>query len=298
MSQIDWHRLPPLSTLRAFEATARLKGYSAAARALNVTPAAIAQQVRKLESELGVGLVRRDGRGLVLTEAGRQLAAPLGAAFALISGGIEDVRRKEASRGVRVSTTHFFCDAMILPKLGEFWTRHPGVQVTFSPDGNLQPVDLEDFDICVRGSHTGESWPGYATRRLLSSQLMVCAAPSLLETANGDLSALPWLYDRGTGQDLMLDFAEQAGFDPIAMRIIDPGSAKLEIEAALMGYGLSISTDMVIRRHLDDGTLVRVDTPLDVTVTYSAIFRKGPLSEAVQRFLDWLTAICAEYPKG
>ena len=297
MSQIDWYRLPPLSTLRAFEATARLQGYSAAARALNVTPAAIAQQVRKLESEVGVGLVRREGRGLVLTEAGRQLAAPLREAFALIARGIDDVRRKEASRGVRVSTTTFFVDAMILPQLGQFWTQHPGVQVTFSPDGNHQPVDLEDFDICIRGSHIGESWPGCATRRLLGSQIIVCAAPSLIKTADGDLSALPWLYERSIGQNAMLDFAEQAGFDPRAIRIVDPGSAKLEIEAALMGYGLSISTELVIRRHLNDGTLVRVDTPLDVTATYSAIFRKGPLSEPVQLFLDWLTAICAEYSK-
>ena len=49
MTDPDWRQLPPLSTLRAFEATARLEGYSAAARALNVTPAAIAQQVSKLE---------------------------------------------------------------------------------------------------------------------------------------------------------------------------------------------------------------------------------------------------------
>ena len=74
MSAIDWSRLPPLSTLRAFEATARLQSYSAAAHALNVTPAAIAQQVRKLETEIDAPLVRREGRGIVLTDAGLELA--------------------------------------------------------------------------------------------------------------------------------------------------------------------------------------------------------------------------------
>ena len=91
MPGLDWHRLPPLSSLRAFEATARLQGYSAAARSLNVTPAAVAQQVRKLEKELGVSLVRREGRGLVLTTAGRHLSALLQAAFTMMADGIEDV---------------------------------------------------------------------------------------------------------------------------------------------------------------------------------------------------------------
>ena len=103
MTDPDWRHLPPLSTLRAFEATARLEGYSAAARALNVTPAAIAQQVRKLEDEMGAALVRREGRGLVLTEAGRQLAAQHSHSFecwyahvpglkVLVPGTIEDAR--------------------------------------------------------------------------------------------------------------------------------------------------------------------------------------------------------------
>ena len=59
MTGPDWRHLPSLSALRAFEATARLGGFSAAARALNVTHAAVAQQVRALESELGVALVQR-----------------------------------------------------------------------------------------------------------------------------------------------------------------------------------------------------------------------------------------------
>lgn len=64
---MDWSDLPPLSTLRAFEAAARLGGFSAAGRELNVTHAAVAQQVRALEGRLGVALMRREGRGLALT---------------------------------------------------------------------------------------------------------------------------------------------------------------------------------------------------------------------------------------
>ena len=294
MTHPNWTHLPPLSTLRAFEATARLKGYSAAARSLNVTPAAIAQQVRKLEGEVGTSLVRRDGRGLALTQAGRQLASPLREAFGIISAGFEAVREHEATRGVRVSTTHFFVDAVILRNLGEFWTQHSDVQVTFSPDGNVQPVDLENFDICVRGDHTGKTWPGYEMHHLMDSSIIIAAAPDLIASSEGDLSTLPWLYDRSMGPDTHRDFVARAGFDPSSIRIVDPGSAKLEIEAAVMGYGLGISTELVIRHQLDAGTLVKVDTPLDVTATYHAITLRGPLSVPVQAFLDWLKEICAQ----
>ncbi|MEC9343197.1 MAG: LysR substrate-binding domain-containing protein [Pseudomonadota bacterium] len=294
MIEIDWHRLPSLSTLRAFEATARLQGYSAAARTLNVTPAAIAQQVRKLEREIGASLVRREGRGLVLTAAGKQLSATLREAFALIAGGIDDMRRQQAVRGVRVSTTQFFVDAVILPSLGDFWSRHPGVQVTFSPDGNRQPVDLEHFDICVRAGQSDDAWSGHATRPLLDSPFVVCAAPGLIETAGRELSSLPRLYDPKI-EDVFDAFLRQARLDRGDLKIVDTGSPHLELDAAVAGYGLSISTEVIIRPHLADGRLIIVDSPLDVTSTYYAITSNGVLHDQAQQFLDWLTDLCVKH---
>ncbi len=78
---VDWRHMPPLTALRALEAVARLGGFSAAARALNVTHAAVAQQVRGLETELGVALLRREGRAVVLTAEGARLAAALAEGF-------------------------------------------------------------------------------------------------------------------------------------------------------------------------------------------------------------------------
>ena len=66
---MDWKDFPPLTQLRAFEAAARLQGFSQAARELNVTPAAVAQQVRALEERLGCELIYREGRGLKLIAA-------------------------------------------------------------------------------------------------------------------------------------------------------------------------------------------------------------------------------------
>ena len=64
-------RLPPLNALRAFEASARLGSFVAAAAELRVSPAAVSQQVRNLEQYLDMTLFQRLARGLVLTEQGR-----------------------------------------------------------------------------------------------------------------------------------------------------------------------------------------------------------------------------------
>lgn len=293
MSDVDWHRLPPLTTLRAFEATARLGGYSAAARSLNVTTAAIAQQVRKLESELGLALVRREGRGLAMTRAGRNLAAALSAAFAQIVKGIDDVTAQEAARGVRVSTTVRFVDAVIMPSLGDFWARHPGVQVSFSPDGNDAPIDLDAFDIVVHGAGPGHRWEGAEATELLRTPFILCAAPGLLVDRPPDLSTLPWIRDISIGGGVWEALVRKAGYDPARLHMVDPGGAKFELEAALMGYGLHLSPEITVRRPLQEGRLVRVDLPVDWVAVYYAISRKGPLSEPVRLFRDWLVGLCA-----
>jgi len=94
MSEIDWRRMPPLTALRAFATTAREGGFSAAARKLNVTHAAIAQQVRALEADLDVPLVWRDGKHLHLTPEGERFATALQDGFSMIQSAAEKAKRR------------------------------------------------------------------------------------------------------------------------------------------------------------------------------------------------------------
>lgn len=293
MTAINWNQLPTLTTLRAFEETARLQGFSAASRALNVTPAAISQQVRKLEGEIGTPLVRRDGRGLVLTEAGRQLSQTLHEAFSLISNGISDLQLVETTRGVRVSTTDYFATSVILPSLGEFWKEHPTLQVSFSPDGNTAPVDLDDFDVVIRGDAPGQKWENYQETKLLETPMIICAAPSLIGTGKVDFASLPWIADRGIEGDVFDEAVRKIGCDPKSIQLVDPGNAKMELEAVLMGYGLHFGPEVMVRTHIAAGSLVKLDASLDMRGVYYAICRNGPISRQVRQFLDWLVAICA-----
>ena len=234
MKEIDWKRLPPMASLRAFEATARLEGFSAAARALNVTPAAVAQQVRSLETEVGASLVRREGRGLVLTKAGEQLAAPMCEAFSMIANGIDGLRKEEAQRGIRATTTTFIADAVILPNLRDFWTKHPDIPVSFVPSACLSPMDFDGFDMGIRIGKP-EDWPSYRTEALLQCDTVFVASPEL--AASAPPQDLPWILGGPERPDTRI--LQETGLDVARLKRHEIGEVAYEIEAARQGVGAS-----------------------------------------------------------
>jgi LysR family glycine cleavage system transcriptional activator len=256
MTDPDWRHLPSLSSLRAFEAAARLGGFSAAARALNVTHAAVAQAVRGLESELGLTLLRREGRGLALTEEGARLARSLREGFSAIAAGVEALRGAERRRGLRVTCMPSFAQQLLLPRLGDFWRRHPEIAVSISP--SLAAVDLarEGFDLAIR---IGEPpWPGTEAEHLLDARLLLVAAPSLLERGQ-DLARLPWVIDPSDAY--VAGLLRGGGLDPAALAPLGIDDPLLELAAARAGYGLLFATDAVVRGDLAAGRLRALPFP-------------------------------------
>ena len=114
------HRLPPLNALRAFEVAARLGSFAKAADELAVTPAAVSQQIRLLEEELGVTLFRRLPRGLVVTEAARRALPELGKAFAHLQRAVEGVRGDSLVGPLVVSVIPSFAARWVAPRLAGF----------------------------------------------------------------------------------------------------------------------------------------------------------------------------------
>ena len=103
---------PPLSALRAFAALAETGSFTKAGEALNVSHAAISQQVRALEERLGVPLLPRDGRRGALTAEGERLAAALHAGFGGIARAVDELTGGDALRPLQVTTTPAFADQL------------------------------------------------------------------------------------------------------------------------------------------------------------------------------------------
>jgi LysR family glycine cleavage system transcriptional activator len=289
MSAPDWRNLPSLSALRAFEVAARQRNFSEAARVLNVTHAAIGQAVRGLETELGTALLRRNGRDLVLTEDGERLARALHDGFGTIAAGVEALRRVEKRRGLRVTTTPNFAQSVLLPRLGEFWRRHPDVAVSITPDYTVADLARDGYDVAIR---TGQgSWPGLVAEPLVKTRYILVGTPDLV-ARDSDITRLPWLLAPGDPQEVL--WLHAAGIDPATLKVNGIDNPTLAVSAALAGYGLLFSADAVVASDLAAGRLVEVPFPGLPELTYWVVTLPGPRRPAVDAFVNWLRTRSAQ----
>lgn len=277
--------MPSLSLLRAFDATAQHGSFADAARSLNVTHPAVMQAVRGLEADLGLALVRRAGRKVALTEAGERLARALGNGFGTIAAAIKDVRQGESRRPLRVATTVFLAQTLILPRLTEFWATHPGVEVAMTPGLALVDVVAEGYDLALRAWQG--KMPGTVTEPLAKSRWVVAGAPSLLGVGPVDVRRLPWIVP----DDDHADILRQVGIEVPATQRVQIGSPHLEISAGLTGLGLILATEIVIRRELDSGQLREVELSGFPEVHYYVTTPSGPRRAETEAFVKWVRTL-------
>ena len=255
--------LPALSTLRAFEAAARHQNYTRAAEELAMTQAAVSYQIRLLETRMGVPLFRRQGRGVVLTDAGARLADGVVDAFARLRAA---VGAETAASGAVLSITALptIGGTWLAPRLPGFQRAHPNLAVRL--DCSIGVVDMRggEFDIAIR---TGRGdWPGTRSQRLMPSTFSVVCAP---EVAQGralneprQLLELP-LFGRAAW---WLDWFAAAGLHdaqlPASVKT-DLGLQHSEVRAAIANRGAAIVSPVFFAEELRSGALVQ---PFDITV--------------------------------
>ena len=162
------HRLPSLSALRAFEAVARHSSFSRAAQELHVTKAAVAEQVRSLEQEIGARLVERNGRGLQLTKAGAAGAAPLAEGFALLAKAARAMREGEGRRFLIINSAPSFAATWLVGRIGKFKARHPGTDVLIDANPIDEALDSGAADALTAGAPANSP----ASRRRFCSRRM------------------------------------------------------------------------------------------------------------------------------
>jgi LysR family glycine cleavage system transcriptional activator len=285
---VDWLHLPPLTALRAFAATAEAGSFSGAARKLNVTHAAVVQQVRALEDHLGRPLVQREGRGVSLTVDGGQLAEALGEGFGAIQRGIEALTAGEADRPVRVTLTASFAAQWLMPRLKGFWAKHPDIGLSMHPDNRVVDMHRERMDLGIR--YGNGDWAGVESTYLASARLVIAGAPSLI----GDKAALnpeemremDWILSRTwPEQDAYL---RQLGLEPDGLSRTDINSEELAIAAARQGLGLVVESAALIEADVAEGRLRIVHESREKLPAYFVVTLPGPKRAAARAFLKWL----------
>ncbi|WP_102106647.1 LysR family transcriptional regulator [Oceaniglobus roseus] len=287
---MDWSAIPSLAALRAFEAAARNGSYSAAARELNVTHAAIAQHIRTLEDHFGRPLMTREGQGMAVTVEGRELAQTLTQSFGQIATAVRDLAELDRQRPLRVALTPSFAGNWLMPRIGGFWASHPEIPLEIAPNMALVDLRRDGFDLAIRYGRGG--WPGVTSEMLVPAGHAVVAAPGLVgpdwSGALSDLQDRHWVLEAGRQEEQV--WAAANGLDLGRARVTVFDSNVLVYQAVLAGHGLSILPAVIAERDVAAGRLEILLEEEDSHIAYHILTRPDRVSPQIRTFVKWLKA--------
>lgn len=284
---MDWRSLPPLSSLRAFAAYAQSGSVSTAGEALNVSHAAISQQLRALETHMGVALLDRSGRQMALTAEGETLARSLREGFGQIAATIEALTGADATRALQISTTPTFAAAWLLPRMASFRAAHPEISLMIDPSAEVRALQPSGIDMALR--YGDGNWPGLDAELFVESPIAIVAAPDLVAgnpvDTPADLMGYHWLQEFGTTEATSWfahhGIERDAGLGYTSL----PGN--LMLEAARQGQGVAILARVFAEEDIAAGRL-RVLFEDTRSKGYWIVTRPGVHRPPLKAFLAWL----------
>lgn len=285
-------RLPSLNALKAFEASARHESFTRAAHELCVTQGAVSQQVKALESELGIRLFGRERQRLVITDAGRTYLEVVRDAFDRIAAGTARLLERQQSGVLTITTSPDFAAKWLVHRLGRFSEAHPEIDLRVSASMHHVDFAREDFDLAIR--HGNGEWPGLHVTRLCTEQLFPVCSPKLLNgrralDAPRDIRRHRLLYTNSTdGWARWLALAGVDGVDFKRGTLFNQSS--MAIDAAVDAQGLALARTALVSWDLISGRLVRpFQQALEAPYAYWIVCPKSAADlPKISTFRRWL----------
>ena len=249
-------RLPPLESLRFFEAAARHESFLRAADELGVTAAAVAYRVRALEAHLGAPLFERHRRGVRLTLRGQTYLPEVQRILAEVHGVTE--RHSRQPRRVRIISVEAVAEKWLLPRLAALGAAHPDIAIELETDHRGVDPDQRGFDAWI--AYTGATAaPRPVTRRqdslieetLYEEQLFPVCSPALLAARGqpsgpAELDGWPLLYDLGWDTDWVYWSTCQHQPAPDLSRASGFRLYSMVADAAVQGLGAAIGRPALV----------------------------------------------------
>ncbi|WP_231385643.1 LysR substrate-binding domain-containing protein [Thiomonas sp. FB-6] len=300
--------------LRAFEAAARLGGFTAAARDLSLTQSALSRQIQSIEREVGVALFERDGPRVRLTTAGERLAAALRPALASVDATVEQLRQSSQRPRVRITTFASFASLWLMPRLPLFQAEYPEVDIAVEASDQIMDLEATGQDVALRLAR-----PGHVAVRtelaqaLFEERIAPVCSPRLLADMQrrgtalrtpADLARTTLIGEVGPGGSsaaslaYLDDLSWEAWFRRVGHREVVPLSwlhlnfTHQTVQAAQAGMGVAMGQLGLIRPLLADGSLVLpLGEPQPAGVFYYMVLREQARERPeVGALVDWLRA--------
>jgi len=291
-------RLPPLNSLRAFEAAARHLSFSRAAEELFVTPAAISHQIKGLEDFLGVTLFRRMPRAVMLTDDAQMILPLISEGFDKLAQAVTLLKQSESSGVLTVSSAPTFAQKWLLEHLDDFSEAYPDINVRL--DARLDTVDFDRDGVDVAIRLGAGKYPGMRVDQLFDEQVVPVCHPRFLEGPH----ALKRPEDLKHHTLLHVDWGNiNAPFPDWQMWLASVGVDDVDytrgpvftvegmaIDAAARGSGVALGSTYAVREELKRGALVvPFDRRLTSEISYWVVAPERTADQPkVKAFRDWL----------
>jgi DNA-binding transcriptional LysR family regulator len=281
--------LPPLKALQAFEATARLHSFSAAAQELYVSQSAISHQVRLLEQQLGCVLINRKQQPLALTEQGATLFSVLQESFFRMRSVCQHLVQQPGRRLAIAAQTSIAVE-FLAPRLNAFRSAFPHIETLLHMESNAASLDAGQFDLILG------TWPcpsGFATVALRPEWWFPVCSPAQYQQLDLQDPASVFqavLYSSEQGQDWQLWRQQMQLSAPATLQQRQVSLALLATKAVSSGEGIALSNSWIAGDAVRAGTLKallqwRYQLPWG---QYQLHYRPGgQQQQQINQFIQW-----------
>lgn len=291
--------LPSMNSLVVFEAAGRLASFTAAARELHMTQAAVSYAVAGLEESLGTPLFLREHRRVRLSEAGERFHADVSIGLTHIQRSAQALRTLATGSHVTLSCSTAFAAFWMVPRMAKFREDLPQIDLRIQTADRDLDLLGEGIPLGIRGGDPAD-WPQYESRRLAPEEIFpVCGASYVARHGTPKDPAellshrLIHLEEPFRTAATWRDWFASAGIDattvPKGLQIND---YVLVVQSVIEGQGIALGWRHLVDRLVDKGVLVRLTghvlaTEQDFHVVWP---RNGTLSPAASEVRDWLLA--------
>ncbi len=292
-------RLPSVQSLLIFEAAARKLSFTAAARELGSTQSAVSQQVRGLELQLGLTLFRRVYRGVTLTDEGQQLFEAVQSGFQQMAACLDRLQKTRQHPQINVATDFAFAAYWLLPRLADFRSQHPDIDVRIITSQGQYDFTAQDVDVAI--IFASQHPVGLPAQRLFHEAVFPICSPALIDkhgpvNSHKTLAALPLLKlgaDAGQGWlDWPALFKGRRSTVVPGEPVLTFNNYTLLIQAAIAGQGVGLGWQTLVDDLLANGLLAAL--PQFGLVSEGGYFvvepRPAEQLAAKQAFIDWVLA--------
>ncbi|MHC8305935.1 LysR substrate-binding domain-containing protein [Pseudomonas sp. PB3P13] len=297
-------KIPPLNSVRAFEAVARHQSFSMAANELSVTVAAVSHQVRQLEDGLGQKLLER-GRTVTLTSAGKAIYPLLRDSFDQIAQAFALIGTPTEGDAIEVSTTRAFAERWLMPRLAQFNAIHPDIVVSIHASEKLVDLRAGKIDLAIRYGPFDADARGavlFEDRYVAVADKSICPADrpaTINDFHDRSLLAFKW-KNQALDVPSWSTWLSRGGHDTSRdWRTSWYSEETLALHAVERGLGPLLCSNVLIGDGLRSGRMHRVEGPTLPGFTYYLIedHQRAP-RRSLSVFKDWLLSQASAFKEN